>query len=452
MNDFQVLVLPLLGFAAHLAAHIASYKVTRGKIGLYTSLLAGFVIGWLAVIAIVLSHSGQDIQLLLYRILEGGLCFSFIWYCFFHFVNIGETSLRIRVLGELQESGRAMSFIELSSVYNPRMIVEARLARLRQSGEIGERAGQYSVAKPKLLLVAKVIRFLRLILHGEEAPHAAGRIVILGGGGFIGRHLTALVESHVSLSRRDVDLASAEAAGQLSALLKPMDKVIILSALTPEHGRDEATREKNIEMMRNVAEALRSQPVNHVTLVSSDAVYDSGSSPFSESTPLAPADNYGQAHAEREKVLRQVCAELLIPLAVFRPCAVYGPGDTHNSYGPKQFAESALHEGKIKVFGQGEERRDFVHVGDLCMALAAASQRSVQGTFNVATGRAVCFLEVAKAIQGRAGRSVEIQFAERTQPAVDRLHKPEAFSGAFPEINFRPLDAGLDELLKSLKS
>ncbi len=59
-----------------------------------------------------------------------------------------ETSIRIRVLRELQEAPeRRLSHGELANRYNARMVLERRLERLARSGEIIERAGKYTLIK-----------------------------------------------------------------------------------------------------------------------------------------------------------------------------------------------------------------------------------------------------------------------------------------------------------------
>ena len=66
-------------------------------------------------------------------------------------------------------------------------------------------------------------------------------------------------------------------------------------------------------------------------------------------------------HRTRELMLAR---EAKAPLAVLRLTAIYGAGDTHNSYGPNRFLRQALKDGRIPLFGNGEETRDHLHVDD----------------------------------------------------------------------------------------
>jgi dTDP-L-rhamnose 4-epimerase len=86
---------------------------------------------------------------------------------------------------------------------------------------------------------------------------------------------------------------------------------------------------------------------------------------------------------------------------------VYGPGmprDTPYS-GVAAIFRSALEKGEApRVFEDGGQMRDFVHVDDVAAAnVAAASERPGFSAFNVCSGRPVSILEVASALcQARA--------------------------------------------------
>ena len=152
----------------------------------------------------------------------------------------------------------------------------------------------------------------------------------------------------VGLSSRDVDLADAAAAGALAERLHPHDVVVFLAALTPDKGRDSGTLMRNLAMARAVCEATRRVQIAQLIYASSDAVYSFATTLISEDTPAAATDLYGAMHRTRELML---ASEAKAPLAILRLTAIYGAGDTHNSYGPNRFLRQALGDGRVALFG-----------------------------------------------------------------------------------------------------
>ena len=201
--------------------------------------------------------------------------------------------------------------------------------------------------------------------HVHNRPRMPDRVVVLGASGFLGRGLArasaaAGIET-IGLGSREVDLADAAGGARLAERLRPRDVVVFLSALTPDKGRDSGTLMRNLAMCRAVCEATRAVDIAQLVYASSDAVYSFATTLISEATPPVPTDLYGVMHRARELML---ASEAKAPVAVLRLTAIYGAGDTHNSYGPNRFMRQALKEGRIALFGNGEETRDHLHVDD----------------------------------------------------------------------------------------
>ena len=173
---------------------------------------------------------------------------------------------------------------------------------------------------------------------------------------------------------------------------------------------------------------------------SSDAVYDSAVSRVSEDTPASPQDPYGAMHHTREIMARSLAK---VPLLVLRPTLVYGLDDTHNSYGPNRFRRAAQKDGKITLFGDGEETRDHIHVDDVAaLTLRCLLHRST-GTLNAATGTSHSFREVAEAVSKQFSRTVEIVKTPRANPITHRHYDVANTIKAFPDIRFIPLEEGV---------
>ena len=284
--------------------------------------------------------------------------------------------------------------------------------------------------------------------HAHSEPRSPARVVVLGSRGFLGSRLlkacaTAKIAA-VGIGSRDIDLTDPAAGVRLAECLRPNDAVVFLAAITPDKGRDSAAHMHNLAMGRAVAEAARSAEIAHLVYASSDAVYSSATAVISEETPAAPPDLYGAMHRARELML---AGEARTPLAVLRFTALYGTGDTHNSYGPNRFLRQALKDGRIPLFGNGEEKRDHLDVDDAVDLILSVMMCRSAGLLNVATGKSVTFRRVADLIATQAGRAIEIGPSPRQNPVTHRHFDTTNLVRAFPDARFRRLEEGLAAML-----
>jgi nucleoside-diphosphate-sugar epimerase len=283
-----------------------------------------------------------------------------------------------------------------------------------------------------------------MIAHQHPAPQKPERVVLLGARGFIGmairKQLDAQRIPNLALTSVDLDLAGTSAVDKLAAALKATDAVVMLAALTPDKGRDIAALMKNLAMMQNTCAAIAKTGCAHIVYFSSDAVYDSAVSRVSEDTPASPQDLYGAMHYTREIMARGLAK---VPLLVLRPTLIYGLDDTHNSYGPNRFRRAAQKDGKITLFGGGEETRDHLHVDDLAALTVRCLLHRSTGTLNAATGTSHSFYEVAEVVAMQFKNAVEIVKTPRANPVTHRHYDVTNTVKAFPDIRFIPLDEGV---------
>jgi nucleoside-diphosphate-sugar epimerase len=245
-------------------------------------------------------------------------------------------------------------------------------------------------------------------------------------------------------------LIAPDAIRKLRAILQRDDAVVVTSALTPEKGRDRATFLKNVAMIDNLCATLGQAACAHIVYVSSDSVYDSRFTQINEETCCDSSDLYALAHIVREKLLAEACQSANTPLAIVRPSAIYGAGDTHDSYGPNRFLRTARTEGKITLFGQGEEARDHVYIDDVTQIILECLLRGSTGVINAVSGTALTFHEVARKIVAAIGRPVAIETTARRVSIVHKRFDPAALFQAFPGFVTTSLDAGIRRSLAHL--
>jgi UDP-glucose 4-epimerase len=281
------------------------------------------------------------------------------------------------------------------------------------------------------------------------------RVVILGAGGFLTPVLRRNLELHgasvVTLGRAVIDLTASDAAPRLADRIGHQDVVVMSAGLTPDKGKDVATLMANLRMAEAAARAIERTRLAQFVYISSDGVYDARfSSLLNETSTCEPADLYSLMHVGRERILAQSCQQAGIPFLVVRPCAIYGPGDTHNSYGPNRFLRSALADGKITLFGNGEERRHHVFVDDVAELVRMCISHGSTGVLNAVTGHDVSFGELAEKIIRISGRQVVVEKKPRMSPVTHRNFDTSALARAFPWFRATSLDDGLEKMLAEL--
>jgi nucleoside-diphosphate-sugar epimerase len=290
-----------------------------------------------------------------------------------------------------------------------------------------------------------------MLKHTLSTPTSPARVVMLGARGFVATNLLRrLAESDVpalGLPSDSLDLTEPGAGDRLAHQLRTDDALVFVSALTPDKGRDIRTMMRNLQMGEQVCLALVAQPCAHVVYVSTDAVYEDAANPVRESSCAVSSSYHGTMHLVRERMLIETLKASRTPLAIVRPSLLFGPGDTHNGYGPNRFVRTAIAEKRIALFGGGEERRDHVYIDDLSRLLELVLRHRSAGILNIATGHSRSFADVARTVASLVGNGVQIAPSPRANPVTHRHFDITATIQAFPEFAFTPLEVALAETL-----
>ncbi len=286
-----------------------------------------------------------------------------------------------------------------------------------------------------------------MLKHHHSPPAKPERVLILGASGFIARdlarHLAEEKIEHRTIASSEIDFLQPQSVAQLQSAIGQGDAVVLASGITPDKGRDVGTLMKNLTMAQNVAAALEAAPCAHLVYISSDAVYDWRENLIRETSVRQPAELYGLTHVVREQILTLVAATAKIPLCIFCPCAIYGAGDTHNSYGPNRFLRGAIKDRTIALFGRGEETRDHIYIQDVSRLIALCLLYRSTGVINAVSGTALTFDELALMIAKIVGPDVKIAYLPRKAPITHRHFDVTERLVAFPSYVSTPLDEGL---------
>jgi hypothetical protein len=164
MADFGWLAMLAAACGGYVAVHIFCFRIIPAA-GLYLSQLVGFVAGLAVLAAGSWYFAGLSVgrwlaELCIY------LCFG---YCFFHFNNMGETARRVRLAIELHRAPQGLTRAELLVRYGAREIIDRRLARLLESGQIRERQSHYVLGNRSVLVMARIVALFKLVLNMTDS-------------------------------------------------------------------------------------------------------------------------------------------------------------------------------------------------------------------------------------------------------------------------------------------
>jgi UDP-glucose 4-epimerase len=294
------------------------------------------------------------------------------------------------------------------------------------------------------------------------------RVLVTGGAGFIGSHLTdallargdeVAVVDDLSTGRpgrlnerATLHKISVTAAGALTALITELAPELICHLAAQIDVRASvaapaADAQTNVVGTVNVLEAARAAGARVLFCSTGGALYGRDAPiPSMEDVLPLPESPYGVA---------KHCAEQYVGLynrlhgtahTILRFANVYGPRqDPSGESGVVPIFCSRLLAGdQPTIYGDGSQTRDYVYVGDAVAAFLAAADRGRPGTWNIGSGREVSVLELARVIGQVAGRPVEPRF---NPPRPGELQRSAlAIEAAERDLDWRPgtsLDAGV---------
>ena len=264
------------------------------------------------------------------------------------------------------------------------------------------------------------------------------KVIVTGGAGFIGSHLTELLLSrgyHVII----IDNLSTGKMANIEPLLKSMKVEFIQGSITdlpllqnlfqgvyfvfhqaaltsvPRSVEDPlSTNEVNITGTLNVLLAARDNNIKKVIYASSSSVYgDTPTLPKREDMIPHPQSPYALTKLVGEYYCRIFHQIYDLPTICLRYFNVYGPRqDSDSQYAAviPIFITKVSQDKPPIIYGDGEQTRDFTFVKDAIQANIIGAERDACGIFNIGRGENSTINDLAKTIINLVGKDLQSEY------------------------------------------
>ncbi len=263
------------------------------------------------------------------------------------------------------------------------------------------------------------------------------KILVTGGTGFIGekvvntlakkyeiyvltRNPQKLKESGIHFIKGD--LSKKISLAKLKNQLKNVNYLVHIASLMPDatEPRDNLRDLINVNILglNNLLEILP-KDIKQIVLISSIDVYGNNPKlPIKEETLVKPQSNYAITKAVQEWILEKWASENKVKLTILRLSHTFGPGDHHGKV-IKSMISQVLEKRDINIFGDGADLRDFVYVEDVANVILEILKRETEGIINIATGKSINLITLAKLILRFTDSKNKIVYQDRVKPRID---------------------------------
>ncbi len=274
--------------------------------------------------------------------------------------------------------------------------------------------------------------------------HKFKRPLLLGGGGFIGSHLTAemgrLGFDPIVVDRNSIPnfkgtfiQSELDSESHLQDLidLRSVDIVYLLAwSSRPGDADLNPIQDLSRNVVSNLAwiEAIhQANPTCRIVFISTGgAIYGHGNSyPHKESDTLKPLGMYGYGKSVVESYLELCSRRSNLDYLVFRPANPYGPGQIPGT--GQGIVATFLYKISrglpIQVWGDGTIVRDYLYIDDLIAGLISAMKFELMDkrVFNLGAGHGYSINQLIVEMQNLVNEKIDVIYSDGRPVDVDQV-------------------------------
>lgn len=157
-------------FAINVICQVIWFRAAP-KVGLLKSEYLGFAAGFICLFiyeSYNLSYFMGPLKEYIATLTVNLIIYTALSYCYFHFINLGETARRIRILREIRDSADGLTQEEILSRYSAEEIFERRIERLLGTGQVVCKDGKYFINSPVLPFIGTLMQLMKSIIPGKR--------------------------------------------------------------------------------------------------------------------------------------------------------------------------------------------------------------------------------------------------------------------------------------------
>lgn len=308
----------------------------------------------------------------------------------------------------------------------------------------------------------------------------AMRVLVAGGLGFIGSHLTLrlLAEGHevnvvdngvstvpsaLAFARTEAlrsevfcePLSISDFEGVTSSFLRWSPDVVVNAAAIPgvreSFLRPSNTLTNNLTATIGACEVAKSLN-SRLVFISSSSVYGNRQGEMQEDQPLNPVSPYGVSKVLGEEIVECYSRTFGIPAISARPFTVYGELCRHDMM-PYRLVESAFTGKEVPYYGD-DFKRDWSYVGDVCERIVKIITHepspSNLETFNLGSGNPTTLGTFRQLVEAATGKQCNLLHATPPPAEVRSTHSsPTKFEQHFGAAATTPNEVGVYRMVES---
>jgi UDP-glucose 4-epimerase len=276
------------------------------------------------------------------------------------------------------------------------------------------------------------------------------RILITGGAGFVGSHLSErfveeghkvvcldnLMNGNVAnirhlFSYRNFKFINDDIrnSDRMTSLMIDVDAVVHLAAqihVDRSIVEPKMTYDINVTGTQNILEAARMHDVEKIIYASSSEVYGTAQyAPIDEKHPLNAPHPYGASKIAADRMCHAYNETYGMNVVIVRPFNLYGPRQKDSGYGGviSIFIKRVLNNLPPVIFGDGLQTRDYTYISDMIEGYVKIlnSRKKMNAPINFGTGKEIRIVDLAKKIIKITGTDLKPVHVHERPGEVRRL-------------------------------